>query len=154
MQRHLFAKELEKMQEHIQLTGDSLVLEEVQHRGIEDQCQALPSGLRLAPLELLLPKLSQAGPWYHGGPIPKGRRQRLGGTATGKRFSAQLLTEKLYYIAGTVSAEQAEQNGQTYACRTLVLGEPKWAPHRKGLWFFDNRQGYRHLSEKVRPVRL
>lgn len=25
-QRHLFAKELEKMQEHIQLTGDSLVL--------------------------------------------------------------------------------------------------------------------------------
>lgn len=98
--RHLFGKELEKMQEHIWLTENSLVLiseEEASERGILDQCERLSDGLCVASLDQLLSRFSQ-----------------------GRRFSAELLVEKMYYVGGIDSAEQVQQNGETYVCRVVV----------------------------------
>lgn len=101
--RHLLGKELEKMQEHIRLTDNSLVFiseEEALERGLLDRCERLSDGLDglcVASLDQLLSRFSQ-----------------------GRRFSAELLVEKMYYVAGIDSAEQVQQNGETYVCRVVV----------------------------------
>ena len=100
--QHSFGFELKKMAPKVKLTEDSIVLisqPEAEVRGIKHSASS-----RSAVGELSGTELSKVLP----------------ATFHNQRFSGELLTDRIYYVQGTESADVAEMKGDTYFATAFV----------------------------------